>query len=154
MTFLMVYNFCVNILGKIVPGWFIESIGLIGLVLLTLGAIHLVKPLIKSNKEINAISNYKNSGAILSRGHKTEVNIQLKNNLKKDRDAGFNGAMFIFVGFTLQLLEKLINLFYPNSSMPNGINWFFLIILLVALFIMDYKIIKRMLKKKKEYEQN
>lgn len=152
MKLLEIYNLIIHYLGLPVPERIVETIGLFGLILITYGAILLVKPLIKSNKEIEAISSYRNSGAILGMGHTIEVNEPLKRNLEEDRDKGFEGAMLIFVGFTLQLLVKSIEIVYPTTTMPNGINWLFFIILIIAFTIMCYGVIIKMKIKKHIYE--
>lgn len=152
MDILSIYNTIVYYLGLVVPDKYIELIGLFGIILATYGAFLLVKPLVKSNAEIKAISSYKND-SLWGQGKKIEVNSSLKKSLEEDRQIAFSGAMYIFIGFTLQLLEKSINIAYPNKALPNGINWFFFLILMVAFTIMIYNYIKKMELKKKSYEE-
>jgi hypothetical protein len=153
MDFWQIYNLLISYLVQPVSKRVIEMIGFLGLILATYGAILLIKPLVKSNAEIKAISSYKNSGAILGMEHKIEINKKLKKDLEESRNIAFKGGMFIFAGFIFQVLEKAINLI-PIPTMPQGMNWFFFIILIIAYSLILLNVLKKMKKKKEFYEKD
>ena len=85
----------------------ISSISIFGLTLSMIGTATLVKPFIMSNKAIMKLGAYKHSGAVLGKGTETLYNKELIKNFQEARDKSFEGISYIFVGFSLQLIQYI-----------------------------------------------
>ena len=115
----------------------IQGISIIGLILSMIGTTLLVKPFILSNKTIEKICSYKDTGSIWGAKTKTRKNRGLINNFQEARDQSFEGISYIFVGFSLQLIQYIPLL-----------EWYNIIIELIFIGLADWIILSKMKKKK------
>lgn len=98
----IIYIFC-NLLITILKSWFLS-----GLVLDIIGALLIVKPLIKSRDKFRKLASYKDSGAILGMGVETKVNEDLVKSLETDKWMGIAGAICLVLGFAFQFIGYII----------------------------------------------
>lgn len=116
-------------------------ISIFGLILGMAGSIFLVKPFILSNSAIQKLGQYKTKGAILGEGEKVEHNQEIIKSFQDSREMSFVGISYMFVGFSLQLIQYL-----PKF----GWAWSFIEVFFVIGI--DFWILNKMKKKNKELQ--
>jgi len=141
MTILELWNL-------IVPIRYVYLLNFFGLIITTLGATYLVGISIKTNSEVKRLSSYEDTGIALGVGKQKKENLFLKVSLIMARDSTFTALMMIMVGFTLQLIFQIIELFYLKI-IPLGHYIAFVVFIIVA----DGIIWTKMKKRKKRLEQ-
>lgn len=126
----MILNFATN---------FINIISIFGLILSMIGSIFLVKPFILSNSAIQKLGEYKQPGTVWGQKEKIEINQEIIKSFQDSRNLSFIGISYLFVGFSLQLIQYL-----PKM------DWSLAFIVVLFVLGIDFFILSKMKKKNKE----
>lgn len=118
---------------------FVNIISIFGLILGMIGSIFLIKPFLLSNSAIQKLGEYKQPGTIWGQKEKTEINPEIVKSFQESRDMSFQGISYLFIGFSLQLIQYL-------PKMP----WYNAFLVSLGGLLVDYFILKKIKAKNEE----
>lgn len=120
----------------------VSCISITGLILNMLGAAILVTPFIMGNRAILKLGAYKETGQTVTKGTVTHYNQDLIKSFQEARDKSFQGIFYMFVGFSLQLIQYI-----PLDK------WYHILGLFFFILVVDWGIIQNMKKVNKKLSE-
>lgn len=72
---------------------------------------------------------------------------------EKNKKIDLVGIIVLFIGFSLQVLEKIIEVIFPNKFFLQGMTFGSYFLFLIIFIIIEFWIIKKILKKKRFYKK-